>query len=128
MAIANKKASSTSPRKPAAQKKAVVTKITVAAPTGKTQGRVAKRFRYTGKKASETKPQTPQFVALVHSMQDIEDKSFDKESCTLQQVVDLGVEEGHISMPYTKNPEKQKKRIVACYKGRLLEERYIEEV
>jgi hypothetical protein len=58
-------------------------------------------------------------------MQDIESKEFDPKNFTMQEVVDLGVEEGHISMPNTKNPEKQKKRIIACYKKPLIEEGFI---
>ena len=108
--------------------KASVAKITVKAPQPAVRGRIAQKFMYTGKELSGTKIKTPQFVALVISIQDIEDKSFNRDSFVMQQVVDLGVEEGHISMPNTKNPEKQKKRIVACYKKTLVDEGFIEEV
>ena len=130
MAVAKKTAA------PAAQKttasavkvKASVAKITVKAAEPAVRGRIAQKFKYTGKELSGTKVKTPQFVALVISIQDIEDKSFNRDSFVMQQVVDLGVEEGHISMPNTKNPEKQKKRIVACYKKTLVDEGFIVEV
>ena len=102
--------------------------VNVKAPQPAVRGRIAQQFKYTGKELSGTKVKTPQFVALVISIQDIEDKSFNRDSFNMQQVVDLGVSEGHISMPNTKNPEKQKKRIVACYKKTLVDEGFVEEV
>ena len=125
MAVAKKAAAkkpTAAAKKPA---KATVTKITVKAPDPAKRGRVAQKFAYTGKQLSETRVKTPQFQALVISMQDIESKEFDPQNFAMQEVVDLGVEEGHISMPNTKNPEKQKKRIIACYKKALIEEGFI---
>ena len=107
---------------------AKVLTVNVKAPQPAVRGRIAQQFKYTGKELSGTKVKTPQFVALVFSIQDIEDKSFNRDSFIMQQVVDLGVSEGHISMPNTKNPEKQKKRIVACYKKTLVDEGFIVEV
>jgi len=108
--------------------KAAITNIKVTKSSTATRGRISQRFKYTDKELSGTKVKTPQFVALVISIQDIEEKSFNRDNFTMQQVVDLGVEEGHISMPNTKNPEKQKKRIVACYKKTLIDEGFIVEV
>tara|TARA_R110002072_G_scaffold118995_1_gene251579 strand:- start:25 stop:414 length:390 start_codon:yes stop_codon:yes gene_type:complete len=128
MAVAKKKAA---PKVDAAKNVKTVAKVltvNVKAPQPAIRGRIAQKFKYTGKELSGTKVKTPQFVALVISIQDIEDKSFNRDSFVMQQVVDLGVEEGHISMPNTKNPEKQKKRIVACYKKTLVDEGFIEEV
>ncbi len=127
MATAKKAAAPAAKKKAAPAKKAAatVTTITVKAPETAKRGRVAQKFAYTGKQLSETKVKTPQFQALVISMQDIENKEFDPKNFTMQEVVDLGVEEGHISMPNTKNPEKQKKRIIACYKKPLIEEGFI---
>jgi len=122
-----KKAAAPAVKKAAPAKKAAatVTTITVKAPETAKRGRIAQKFAYTGRELSETKVKTPQFQALVISMQDIESKEFDSKNFTMQEVVDLGVEEGHISMPNTKNPEKQKKRIIACYKKALIEEGFI---
>lgn len=130
MAVAKKKAAP-AVKKAAPAAKAIVAKVLtvkVKAPQPAVRGRIAQKFKYTGKELSGTKIKTPQFVALVISIQDIEDKSFNRDSFVMQQVVDLGVEEGHISMPNTKNPEKQKKRIVACYKKTLVDEGFIVEV
>ena len=105
-----KKAAAPAVKKAAPAKKAAatVTTITVKAPETAKRGRVAQKFAYTGKQLSETKVKTPQFQALVISMQDIESKEFDRKSFTMQEVVDLGVEEGHISMPNTKTQKNRK--------------------
>ena len=113
------------PRKTAAKAKpAPVAKLSIPAPVKKSSSR-AHRFEYTGKLASETKQKTPQFVAMITAMQDIEDKTFDPKGFELLELVRLAVKEGHLAMPNTKNPEKQMRRIVAYYKGRLVEEGYI---
>jgi len=113
--------------KPSATEKKVTlaTTVTIPAPVKTTRGRVAQSFAYTGKKAGETRPQTPQFIAMICGIQDMEDKSFDKKNFDLLSLVRLCVKEGHLAMPHTKNPEKQMRRIVACYKQRLIDEEYI---
>ena len=58
----------------------------------------------------------------------MEDKSFDKKNFDLLSLGRLCVKEGHLAMPHTKNPEKQMRRIVACYKQRLIDEGYITRV
>lgn len=116
--------------KPSATEKKVTlaTTVTIPAPVKTTRGRVAQSFAYTGKKAGETRPQTPQFIAMICGIQDMEDKSFDKKNFDLLSLVRLCVKEGHLAMPHTKNPEKQMRRIVACYKQRLIDEEYITRV
>ena len=116
--------------KPSATEKKVplATTVTIPAPVKTTRGRVAQSFAYTGKKAGETRPQTPQFIAMICGIQDMEDKSFDKKNFDLLSLVRLCVKEGHLAMPHTKNPEKQMRRIVACYKQRLIDEEYITRV
>ena len=118
--------STATPRKRVAAKKKGnnVKELKIPAPVEKGRGRSAHRYSYTGKSAAETKPQTPQYVAMINGMQDIEDASFDRKNFDLYELVDLCVKEGHLDMPHTKNPEKQKKRIVACYKMRLASEGY----
>ena len=113
--------------KPSATEKKVTlaTTVTIPAPVKTTRGRVAQSFAYTGKEAGETRPQTPQFIAMICGIQDMEDKSFDKKNFDLLSLVRLCVKEGHLAMPHTKNPEKQMRRIVACYKQRLIDEEYI---
>ena len=116
--------------KPSATEKKVTlaTTVTIPAPVKTTRGRVAQSFAYTGKKAGEPRPQTPQFIAMICGIQDMEDKSFDKKNFDLLSLVRLCVKEGHLAMPHTKNPEKQMRRIVACYKQRLIDEGYITRV
>ena len=120
--------STATPRKRVAAKKKGnnVKELKIPAPVEKGRGRSARRDSYPGKSAAETKPQTPQYVAMINGMQDIEASSFDRKNFDLYELVDLCVKEGHLDMPHTKNPEKQKKRIVACYKMRLASEGYIE--
>ena len=60
------------------------------------------------------------------SATDIETKEFDIQSFPISQLVDLAVEEGHLDMARTKNPEKQKKRIANEYTKDLLAEGLIE--
>jgi len=130
MAIAKKKVVTAATKKPTARntvakaKPAPVAKLSIPAPVKKSSSR-AQRFEYTGKLASETKQKTPQFVAMITAMQDIEDTGFDSKNFELLELVRLAVKEGHLAMPNTKNPEKQMRRIVAYYKGRLVEEGYI---
>ncbi len=130
MATAKKKVVTAATKKPtprktvAKAKPAPVAKLSIPAPVKKSSSR-AHRFEYTGKLASETKQKTPQFVAMITAMQDIEDKTFDPKGFELLELVRLAVKEGHLAMPNTKNPEKQMRRIVAYYKGRLVEEGYI---
>tara|TARA_R110000751_G_scaffold224009_1_gene326077 strand:- start:177 stop:551 length:375 start_codon:yes stop_codon:yes gene_type:complete len=107
------------------KKVTLATTVTIPAPVKTTRGRVAQSFAYTGKEAGETRPQTPQFIAMICGIQDMEDKSFDKKNFDLLSLVRLCVKEGHLAMPHTKNPEKQMRRIVACYKQRLIDEEYI---
>ncbi len=130
MAIAKTKPSR--PRKSAAAtKKAAPTKralmkgIKVVVPEKKGKGAC---YAYTGKKLSEAERKTPQFVALITSMMDIEDKSFNQKNWSWKQLLDLGHSEGHITMPRAKDVEKQKTRIWNCYKKALLEEGFIETV
>ena len=113
--------------KPSATEKKVTlaTTVTIPAPVKTTRGRVAQSFAYTGKEAGDTRPQTPQFIAMICGIQDMEDKTFDKKNFDLLSLVRLCVKEGHLAMPHTKNPEKQMRRIVACYKQRLIDEEYI---
>jgi hypothetical protein len=132
MATATKKAAPTakkaSPRKVApAAKPAPVAKLLIPAPVQKSSSR-AHRFEYTGKLASETRQKTPQFVAMIAAMQDIEDPKFDPKGFELLALVQLAVKEGHLAMPNTKNPDKQMRRIVAYYKARLIEEGYVKQV
>jgi hypothetical protein len=108
-----------------AEKVTLAPAVAIPAPVKTTRGRVAQSFAYTGKQAGETRPQTPQFVAMICGIQDMEDKSFDKKNFDLLSLVRLCVKEGHLAMPHTKNPEKQMRRIVACYKQRLIDEEYI---
>ena len=107
------------------KKVTLATTVTIPAPVKTTRGRVAQSFAYTGKEAGDTRPQTPQFIAMICGIQDMEDKSFDKKNFDLLSLVRLCVKEGHLAMPHTKNPEKQMRRIVACYKQRLIDEEYI---
>ncbi len=125
MATAKKEAAPAAPKKPAAKKVAKVSAIKVTKAPAASRGRAAQHFKYTGKQLGETTVKTPQFQALIISMQDIEATEFNRDDFTMQQVADLGVQEGHISMPNTKNPEKQKKRIIACYKKALIDEGFI---
>ena len=113
----------TAPAKPVANKNGIP------APTVQKTGRALQRFAYTGKKADELKPPTPQCLALVHGMSgDVESEAFNAKDFTLQQLVDLCVEEGVLSMPNTKKPENQKRRIIACYKQRLVDEGFIKRI
>ena len=113
----------TAPAKPVANKHGIP------APTVQKTGRALQRFAYTGKKADALKPPTPQCLALVHGMSgDLESKAFNAKDFTLQQLVDLCVEEGILSMPNTKKPENQKRRIIACYKQRLVDEGFIKRI
>jgi hypothetical protein len=120
-----KPAATTRKRAPAKPKGSNVKELKIPEPVEKGRGRTAHRFSYTGKSAMETKPQTPQFVAMINGMQDIEDPSFDRSNFDLYTLVDFCVKEGHLDMPHTKNPDKQKRRIVACYKARLASEGYV---
>ena len=134
MAVAKKKAAPTAkkaaPRKSVTKsvskvKTAPVTALEIPAPIAKTRKRTAHRFSYTGKLAAETKPQTPQFVALIHAMQDIEDPTFDSKDFDLHTLVNLAVKEGILEMKHTKKPEQQKTRIVNYYRQRLVDEGYV---
>jgi hypothetical protein len=104
----------------AAPKKAEELKIPEPVATS-SRGRTVHMYTYSGKSEAETKPRTPQMVGMIHGMQEKgTDETFD-----LYTLVDYCVLEGHISMPHTKDPTKQKKRIVACYKKRLEDEGFI---
>jgi hypothetical protein len=111
-------------KKAAPAKRALIKGIKVVVPEKKGKGAC---YAYTGKKLSEADT-TPQFRALITSMMDIEDKSFNQKNWSWKQLIDLGHSEGHIAMPRTKDVEKQKTRIWNCYKKRLLEEGFIETV
>tara|TARA_R110002020_G_scaffold343540_3_gene557904 strand:+ start:945 stop:1334 length:390 start_codon:yes stop_codon:yes gene_type:complete len=122
-------------KKPSATKtktataKPVANKNGIPAPTVQKTGRALQRFAYTGKRSDELKPQTPQCLALVHGMSgDLESKAFNDKDFTLQQLVDLCVDEDILSMPNTKKPDNQKRRIIACYKQRLVDEGYIKRI
>lgn len=106
-------------------KTAPVAKLEIPAPMAKTKRRTAHTFTYTGKLAADTRPQTPQFVALIHAMQDIEDSSFDSKNFDLHTLVNLAVKEGILEMKHTKKPEQQKTRIVNYYRQRLIDEGYV---
>lgn len=106
-------------------KAAPVTALEIPAPIAKTRKRTAHKFSYTGKLAADTKPQTPQFVALIHAMQDIEDPTFDSKDFDLHTLVNLAVKEGILEMKHTKKPEQQKTRIVNYYRQRLVDEGYV---
>ena len=128
MAVASAKSPSATKAK-TAPAKPVGNKNGIPAPTTEKSGRALQRFVYTDKKAEELKPPTPQCLALIHGMSgDIESKTFDVKDFTLQLLVDLCVEEGVLAMPNTKKPENQKKRIIACYKQRLVEEGFIKRI
>tara|TARA_R100000781_G_C3995369_1_gene98410 strand:+ start:90 stop:482 length:393 start_codon:yes stop_codon:yes gene_type:complete len=120
---------------PATTKKPVVTKtapktpapvVSVPLPEASTRGRAKKLYRTTGKSISDVSKKTPQFRALGAGLEDIESKEFDRKSFSISQLVDLSVEEGHLDMARTKNPEKQKKRIANEYTKDLLAEGLIE--
>ena len=141
MAVAKKKAAPTAkkaaPRKsvtksvskvkaaPVTVSSLLATALEIPAPIAKTRKRTAHRFSYTGKLAADTKPQTPQFVALIHAMQDIEDPTFDSKDFDLHTLVNLAVKEGILEMKHTKKPEQQKTRIVNYYRQRLVDEGYV---
>ena len=113
----------TAPAKPVANKNGIP------APTVQKTGRALQRFAYTGKLAADAKTKAPQFVAVIHGMSgDIESKEFNSKDFTLQSCLDLCVDEGILSMPNTKKPENQKKRIIACYKQRWVEEGFIKRI
>jgi len=115
------KSKSKSKGKPkAAPKKAEELKIPEPVATS-SRGRTVHMYTYSGKSEAETKPRTPQMVGMIHGMQE----KGTIEPFDLYTLVDYCVSEGHISMPHTKDPTKQKKRIVACYKKRLEEEGFI---
>ena len=126
--VAKKKSSTKGPRlvkskskgksKPkAAPKKAEDLKIPEPVATS-SRGRTVHMYKYSGKSEAETKPRTPQMVGMIHGMQE----SGWSEPFDLYTVVDYCILEGHISMPHTKDPTKQKTLIVACYKKRLEDE------
>ena len=141
MAVAKKKAAPTAkkaaPRKsvtksvskvkaaPVTVSSLLATALEIPAPMTKTKRRTAHTFTYTGKLAADTRPQTPQFVALIHAMQDIEDSSFDSKNFDLHTLVNLAVKEGILEMKHTKKPEQQKTRIVNYYRQRLIDEGYV---
>ena len=113
----------TAPAKPVANKNGIP------APTVQKTGRALQRFAYTSKLAADAKTKAPQFVAVIHGMSgDIESKEFNSKDFTLQSCLDLCVDEGILSMPNTKKPENQKKRIIACYKQRWVEEGFIKRI
>ena len=113
----------TAPAKPVANKNGIP------APTVQKTGRALQRFTYTGKLAADAKTKAPQFVAVIHGMSgDIESKEFNSKDFTLQSCLDLCVDENILSMPNTKKPENQKKRIIACYKQRWIEEGFIKRI
>ena len=113
----------TAPAKPVANKNGIP------APTVSKTGRALQRFAYTGKLAADAKTKAPQFVAGIHGMSgDIESKEFNSKDFTLQSCLDLCVDENILSMPNTKKPENQKKRIIACYKQRWIEEGFIKRI
>ena len=128
MAAATAKKSSATKAK-TAPAKPVANKNGIPAPTVQKTGRALQRFAYTGKLAADSKTKAPQFIAVVHGMSgDIESKEFNSKDFTLQSCLDLCVDEGILSMPNTKKPENQKKRIIACYKQRWVEEGFIKRI
>ena len=128
MAAATAKKSSATKAK-TAPAKPVANKNGIPAPTVQKTGRALQRFAYTGKLAADAKTKAPQFVAVIHGMSgDIESKEFNSKDFTLQSCLDLCVDENILSMPNTKKPDNQKKRIIACYKQRWIEEGFIKRI
>mgnify|MGYP003127492943 CR=1 FL=1 len=128
MALAKKVAKAT-PKKPVVNKttpKAPAGVVSVPLPEAPTKGRAQKLYRKTDKSITEVSKKTPQFRALGVGLEDIESKDFDRKSFPISQLVNLSVEEGHLEMGRTKNPEKQKKRIANEYTKDLIAEGLIE--
>ncbi len=100
--------------------------VSVPLPEASTRGRARKLYKKTTKSIKDVDKKTPQFRGLGNALEDIESKEFDRQSFPISQLVDLAVEEGHLDMARTKNPEKQKKRIANEYTKDLLAEGLIE--
>ena len=129
MAAAKKKVAPATVKKPVVSKttpKAPAYVVRVPLPEASTKGRAKKLYQKTTKSITDGTKKTPQFRGLGNALEDIESKAFDRQSFSISQLVDLAVEEGHLDMTRTKNPEKQKKRIANEYTKDLIAEGLIE--